>query len=85
MHIYHIPILQITINSFAIFNDEFVHIGVGFYIGGSIYNHSCRPNAFATFDNGNLVIRNTIDLPLSYPVSFDSSHGTIVLWDLQLF
>lgn len=45
------------INSFNILDDEMNSIGTGMYLGASIMDHSCRPNAVAIFDGCNLNVR----------------------------
>lgn len=38
-------------------------IGTGIYLGVSVTDHSCKPNAVATFDGTTLYIRTIEDLP----------------------
>lgn len=38
-------------------------IGTGIYLGVSVTDHSCKPNAVATFDGTTLYIRTIDDLP----------------------
>lgn len=56
-----IELLQIfgkmCINSFNILDDDMNSIGIGMYLGTSIIDHSCRPNAVATFDSTTVRIR----------------------------
>lgn len=51
------------INSFNILNGEMQAIGTGIYLAPSVIDHSCSPNAVATFDGFKLRIRVTQDLP----------------------
>ncbi|KAL9706736.1 hypothetical protein quinque_010254 [Culex quinquefasciatus] len=48
---------KMCINSFNILDDEMNSIGTGMYLGASIMDHSCRPNAVAIFDGCNLNVR----------------------------
>lgn len=48
---------QMCINSFNILDDDMNSIGTGMYLGTSIIDHSCRPNAVATFDGPTVRIR----------------------------
>ncbi|XP_076289128.1 SET and MYND domain containing, class 3 isoform X2 [Lasioglossum baleicum] len=54
---------RICINSFNILNLDMNSIGVGIYLGPSIIDHSCTPNAVATFEGSTLLIRTIQDLP----------------------
>lgn len=51
------------VNSFNICNQEMQSIGVGIYLGASIIDHSCQPNALATFEGTTLIIRTLETLP----------------------
>lgn len=51
------------INSFNICNQEMQSIGVGIYLGASIIDHSCQPNALAIFEGTTLIIRTLETLP----------------------
>ncbi|XP_065088448.1 histone-lysine N-methyltransferase SMYD3 isoform X2 [Ochlerotatus camptorhynchus] len=48
---------KMCINSFNILDDDMNSIGTGMYLGTSIIDHSCRPNAVATFDGSTVRIR----------------------------
>ncbi|XP_055638073.1 histone-lysine N-methyltransferase SMYD3 [Toxorhynchites rutilus septentrionalis] len=48
---------KMCINSFNILDNEMNSIGTGMYLGASILDHSCRPNAVATFVESNVQIR----------------------------
>lgn len=48
---------KMCINSFNILDDEMNSIGTGMYLGASIMDHSCRPNAVASFDGCTLHVR----------------------------
>lgn len=50
------------INGFNILDSEMISIGTGIYLGVSIVDHSCKPNAVATFDGTKLILRLTADL-----------------------
>lgn len=45
------------INSFNIIDQELQCLGTGMYLGASIIDHSCAPNAVAIFDGPKLYIR----------------------------
>lgn len=54
---------RICINSFNIFDLDMNSIGVGIYLAPSVVDHSCVPNAVATFEGITLNIRTIEDLP----------------------
>ncbi|XP_043795261.1 histone-lysine N-methyltransferase SMYD3 isoform X1 [Apis laboriosa] len=54
---------RIYINSFNISDLDMNNIGAGIYLGPSILDHSCKPNAVATFEGTTIIIRTTEDLP----------------------
>lgn len=45
------------INSFNILNQEMQSLGTGMYLGASVIDHSCTPNAVAVFEGTVLYIR----------------------------
>lgn len=51
-----------TVNAFNILDQEMNSIGTGIYLGVSVTDHSCKPNAVATFDGTTLYIRTIEDL-----------------------
>lgn len=51
------------VNAFNILDQELNSIATGIYLGVSITDHSCKPNAVATFDGTTLFIRTIEDLP----------------------
>lgn len=51
------------VNSFNICNQEFQSLGTGIYLGASIVDHSCKPNALATFEGTTLYIRALETIP----------------------
>lgn len=51
------------VNAFNILDQEMNSIGTGIYLGVSVTDHSCKPNAIATFDGTTLYIRTIEDLP----------------------
>lgn len=63
---------RITINSFSIFNLD-MNIGVGIYLGPSILDHSCKPNAVATFEGTTITVKAIEDLP-----SLDLSQASLL-------
>ncbi|XP_065157906.1 histone-lysine N-methyltransferase SMYD3-like isoform X1 [Atheta coriaria] len=54
---------RMCVNSFNICDAEMVALGTGIYLGASVIDHSCRPNAVATFEGTTLYIRAIEDLP----------------------
>ncbi|XP_076673867.1 SET and MYND domain containing, class 3 isoform X4 [Andrena cerasifolii] len=54
---------RICVNSFNIVDLDMNSIGVGIYLGPSIIDHSCVPNAVATFEGTTIIIRAVEDLP----------------------
>jgi len=52
------------VNNFSICDTEQQEVlGCGLYLNGSVYNHSCEPNAVQTFDGVELTIRLVQDIP----------------------
>lgn len=66
---------QMIVNAFNILDQEMNSIATGIYLGVSITDHSCKPNAVATFDGTTLFIRTIEDLP-----SIDWSKVYIMLY-----
>lgn len=54
---------KIMINSFNIMDPCMLIIGSGLYLGSSRFDHSCAPNAVATFSGTNLSIRLLKTIP----------------------
>jgi [histone H3]-lysine4/36 N-trimethyltransferase SMYD len=54
---------RLCINSFNILDDDLNSIGTGIYLAASILDHSCKPNAVATFEGPQLSIRLIEDIP----------------------
>jgi hypothetical protein len=50
-------IIGLSIYNFSVNNDELDNIGIAFYPIGKLINHSCAPNAVASFTGKKLVIR----------------------------
>lgn len=48
---------RVVINSFNIMNYEHQSIGIGLYLKGSVFNHSCVPNTNIAFDGPILLAR----------------------------
>ncbi|XP_059611388.1 histone-lysine N-methyltransferase SMYD3 isoform X2 [Phlebotomus argentipes] len=55
--------LQLVVNGFNILDGEMNSIGTGIYLGVSVVDHSCTPNAVATFEGTTLSIRAIADIP----------------------
>lgn len=60
------------INSFTISNQEFQTVGTGVYLAASILDHSCEPNAVATFEGKTLLIHAISEIP-----KFDWSKASV--------
>ncbi|XP_072935270.1 histone-lysine N-methyltransferase SMYD3 isoform X2 [Epargyreus clarus] len=54
---------RMVINSFTILDMDMNSIGSGIYLASSIIDHSCDPNAVATFDGRTISIRAIKDMP----------------------
>ncbi|XP_026728745.1 histone-lysine N-methyltransferase ASHR1 [Trichoplusia ni] len=54
---------RMVINSFMILDIDMNSIGTGIYLASSILDHSCSPNAVATFDGKTINIRAIQDMP----------------------
>ncbi|KAJ6634633.1 Histone-lysine N-methyltransferase SMYD3 [Pseudolycoriella hygida] len=54
---------RMLVNAFNILDEEMNSIGTGIYLGVSIIDHSCTPNAVATFERTTIFIHVTEDLP----------------------
>lgn len=52
---------RMAINSFNILDENQEAIGLALYLGPSIMDHSCQPNAAVNFDGINIVVRSLID------------------------
>lgn len=51
------------VNAFNILDSDMNSIGTGIYLGVSITDHSCQPNAVATFDGITINVRATRAIP----------------------
>lgn len=49
-------------NAFEIFNDDNDTIATGIYLGASIIDHSCSPNAVVTFEGTTLHVHALEDM-----------------------
>lgn len=54
---------RICTNCFNILDINMNTIAAGIYLGPSVIDHSCKPNAVAVFEGTTIVIRTLIDLP----------------------
>ncbi|KAL7648857.1 UNVERIFIED_CONTAM: hypothetical protein RMT77_000777 [Armadillidium vulgare] len=52
---------RILVNRFCLMDAQLNAIGSAVYLSASIFDHSCRPNAYASFEGKNVVIRSLID------------------------
>lgn len=50
-------------NCFNILDVNMNTIGAGIYLGASVMDHSCKPNAVAIFEGTTIIIRTIVDLP----------------------
>ncbi|KAL7303539.1 hypothetical protein TKK_0003702 [Trichogramma kaykai] len=53
---------RICVNSYNILDTDMNSIGVGIYLGPSVIDHSCKPNAVAVFEGTKLMIRAIEDI-----------------------
>ncbi|XP_041369193.1 histone-lysine N-methyltransferase SMYD3-like [Gigantopelta aegis] len=58
---------KMTINSFSICDAEMQAIGTGIYLSPSLLDHSCQPNAVATFTGKTISIRAVSDIEETEP------------------
>nr|CAD7264665.1 unnamed protein product [Timema shepardi] len=54
---------RMSVNSFNILDPEMLSVGTGIYLGASIIDHSCDPNAVAVFQGTTIFIRTLRDIP----------------------
>jgi len=54
---------RICTNCFNILDLNMNTIGAGIYLGASVIDHSCKPNAVAVFEGTTIIIRTIVDLP----------------------
>lgn len=54
---------RICVNSYNILDSDMNSIGVGIYLGPSVIDHSCKPNAAAVFEGTTIFIRALEDIP----------------------
>ncbi|XP_015512284.1 histone-lysine N-methyltransferase SMYD3 isoform X1 [Neodiprion lecontei] len=54
---------RLCVNSFNILDSEMNSIGTGVYLGPSVMDHSCKPNAVAVFEGTTITIRALEDIP----------------------
>lgn len=54
---------RICTNCFNILDNNMNTIGAGIYLGASVIDHSCIPNAVAVFEGTTIYIRTLKDLP----------------------
>jgi len=52
------------VNGFNILDPEMLSIGTGIYLGCSVIDHSCDPNAVAVFEGVTIHIRAVKDMPV---------------------
>lgn len=51
------------VNAFNILDTDLNSIGTGIYLAVSVIDHSCQPNAVATFDGITINVRTTKAIP----------------------
>ncbi|XP_039311449.1 histone-lysine N-methyltransferase SMYD3 isoform X2 [Solenopsis invicta] len=54
---------KLCTNRFGIVNESLNDLGIGLYLGASIMDHSCKPNAIASFKGTTVIVRTLTDLP----------------------
>lgn len=54
---------RICVNSFSITDPDLNTVGTGVYLAASVFDHSCRPNAYVTFEGTRLICRSLVDMP----------------------
>ncbi|KAL6260690.1 hypothetical protein P5V15_008213 [Pogonomyrmex californicus] len=54
---------RLCTNCFNILDLDMNTIGAGIYLGASVMDHSCKPNAVVTFEGTTLIVRTLTDLP----------------------
>lgn len=54
---------RMCVNGFNILDPEMLSLGTGLYLGISVLNHSCDPNAVAVFEGTTIYIRALKDMP----------------------
>lgn len=54
---------RMCVNSYNILDSDMNSIGSGVYLGPSIIDHSCKPNAVAVFEGTTIIIRAIEDIP----------------------
>uniref|UniRef100_A0A0A9WRD9 SET and MYND domain-containing protein 3 n=1 Tax=Lygus hesperus TaxID=30085 RepID=A0A0A9WRD9_LYGHE len=54
---------RMVVNSFNILDGEMSELGTGIYLGASTIDHSCDPNAVATFTGTTITVRAIKDIP----------------------
>ncbi|XP_071549068.1 histone-lysine N-methyltransferase SMYD3-like isoform X2 [Panulirus ornatus] len=54
---------RVCVNSFSITDTDMNTVGTGVYLAASIFDHSCEPNAYVTFDGKHLLCRSLVDWP----------------------
>lgn len=55
-------LIQMVTNSFSVTDEQQKVIGSTLYLAGSIFDHSCRPNAVVTFQGTKLTVRAVEDM-----------------------
>ncbi|XP_045608881.1 histone-lysine N-methyltransferase SMYD3 isoform X2 [Procambarus clarkii] len=54
---------RICVNSFSITDPDLNTVGTGVYLAASVFDHSCQPNAYVTFEGTRLTCRSLVDMP----------------------
>ncbi|RXG73465.1 Histone-lysine N-methyltransferase SMYD3 [Armadillidium vulgare] len=54
---------KVLVNSFSITDKDLNSVGIGIYLAASIIDHSCKPNAYASFIGTQVYIRALYDMP----------------------
>lgn len=66
---YKLMLFKYYINSHRIFNLDSERVGIGLYLGSSVFGHSCSPNAITVFKGIKLQVRAVKNIPLNEPIT----------------
>jgi len=54
---------KVLINSFNVMDDDYQPVGIALYLGPSVLDHSCRPNATVVFVGKTIMVRSVEAIP----------------------
>ncbi|XP_076035208.1 histone-lysine N-methyltransferase SMYD3-like isoform X2 [Oratosquilla oratoria] len=55
---------RVLVNQFSLLDASLTIIGTGLYLGASVLDHACKPNAYPSFDGRKLNIISLVDWPV---------------------